>query len=271
MDKAVKVFIVEGENRDLRFINSLTKAFFSDGEESIIINVPSAGNLYMLYSILKADDFETDVVEVIRERIDAAKEKLEGISRKDVTEVYLIYDADLHHTDKDGRELVTSDILREMLLTFDNETENGKLYISYPMVEAVYDAKVGECEAFSNCWVDIDDFCSYKMISGKNNPLASRHFNKKEEWGIVLQVFYSRINCLLKTKGLTYEEYKEIVTPKKIYDVQSEYIINDLKVFVISALPEILLDYYREDFWNSNIDVSKLYKRMYGACNNQFS
>lgn len=52
MNKAVKVFIVEGENRDLRFINSLTRVFFSDNEESIIINIPSSGNIYMLYGIL---------------------------------------------------------------------------------------------------------------------------------------------------------------------------------------------------------------------------
>lgn len=268
MDKAVKVFIVEGENRDLRFINSLTRVFFSDNEDSIIINIPSSGNIYMLYGILKADDFETDVVEVIRERIDEAQKKLQGISRKDVTEVYLIYDADLHHTDKEGRELITTDILQEMLLTFDNETENGKLYVSYPMIEAVYDVTRDDCSAFSKCWICVDDFSSYKTLAGASNPMASKHFNSKDEWKIILQAFHSRLCCLLNRGSISYSEYKNVISPKEIFDMQSNYINRDSKVFVLSALPEILLDYYREDFWKENIDENIMCKRVSGECSN---
>lgn len=38
-------------------------------------------------------------------------------------------------------------ILALMLETFNNETENGLLYISYPMVEAIRDIIIGECRS----------------------------------------------------------------------------------------------------------------------------
>ena len=46
-----------------------------------------------------------------------------------------------------------ADAVDQMLESFDNETENGKLYISYPMVEALRDYKPGLCgEMRSICW-----------------------------------------------------------------------------------------------------------------------
>lgn len=258
LDRAVKVFIVEGENRDLRFIEALSRVFFSDSEESVIINIPSAGNIYMLYGVLKEDDFETDIIEVVREKIAVAKDKLQGISRNDVTEVYLIYDADMHHTDKNGRNLVTEEILNEMLSVFDNETENGKLYISYPMVEAIYDMKNGQCEPFSSCWIPIKDFAEYKTIAGTGNSVASRHFNKESEWHEVLQVFYWRLKCLLEKDKISFADYRKIVTPSLIFEKQYIYVEKESKVFVLSALPELLLDYFKEEFWIKHIDEEKI-------------
>ena len=37
------------------------------------------------------------------------------------------------------------DSICQMLENFDNEKENGKLHISYPMVEALRDYKPGKC------------------------------------------------------------------------------------------------------------------------------
>lgn len=253
MNRATKVFIVEGENRDLRFVNSLTRLFMSDYDDSIIINVPAAENIYMLYEKLKEDEFETDVIELLRESSDAVRTKLIGISRDSVTELFLLFDADLHSNNVtgDGNPI---DALYKMLSVFDNETENGKLYISYPMVEALYDIKEGECGAFSKCFVPIEEFIDYKENAGCGNRMASRHFNSKDEWKKVIQAFYVRTRCLFGKNELSFEEYRRTVSPKTVLDIQRPCIDVEKEVFALSALPEMLLDYFRKDFWEGNVD-----------------
>ena len=107
-DKDYKAFIVEGEARE---------------------------NIYMLWKKLKADDFDTDIIEVLRESNKKIREQLEGLSRDDFSEVFLFFDYDAHQTNLGKSD--DGDVINHMLESFDNETENGKLYISYPMVEAL--------------------------------------------------------------------------------------------------------------------------------------
>ena len=140
MSKQVKLFIVEGENRETRFLQWMIDIFFQGRFAAKIITLSAAQNIYMLYQILKKDDFETDMVEVLRDHVDDAGKKLEGINRQDISEIYMFFDYDLQQNNL--RNCGNAyDILEEMLSVFDNETENGKLYISYPMVEAIRDVK----------------------------------------------------------------------------------------------------------------------------------
>lgn len=76
----------------------------------------------MLWNQLKSDDFETDIIEVVRESNEQSKKALKGLSREDFSEVYLLFDYDPHqrNTERD----LTEDIVQQMLESFDNETEN---------------------------------------------------------------------------------------------------------------------------------------------------
>ena len=89
------------------------------------------------------------------------------------------------------------DVIKQMLESFDNETENGKLYISYPMVEALRDFKAGKCGDGDNCFVEISDLTEYKNISSKNSlNLHFRNYNINV-WKEIVDVFSMRITCLL--------------------------------------------------------------------------
>jgi len=52
---------------------------------------------------LKEDDFETDIIEVLRESHDYIAEQLTGLSRDDFSEIYLFFDYDTHQTNM-GKE-----------------------------------------------------------------------------------------------------------------------------------------------------------------------
>ena len=208
MASPVTLFIVEGESRDLRFAEKMKDLFLKGRDDLRVICLPAAQNIYMLYERLAEEDFDLDVVEVLRETVPSAAKCLEGVERDSVDEVFLFFDYDSHQNNAPGCE---SDALVEaMLLAFDNEHESGKLYISYPMVEALYDYRAGQCQAHSGCFVD-----------------------------------------LLGLDEVSFETYRELVTVDAILREEKRMRIEDGSVFVLSAFPEFLLDYFGDKFFNS--------------------
>ncbi len=251
MSETIKLFIVEGEDRDYRFIVNLTQLFFNAKQQFKTIHLPAKQNIFMLYQQLKEDEFETDLVELLRERVEGAQKILEGIRRQDISEVYLFFDADLQEDnldDKHHKDVLC--ILREMLEVFDNETEQGRLYISYPMVEALYDYQEGTCEAYSDCYCPVSTLKNYKRNAGENNPNASRHLNI-EMWKIILKDYIQRIECLFGGE-IEYEDYRNRISPLTIFLEQLRLIQELDSLFVLSAFPEFLFDYFRKSFWVSN-------------------
>ena len=246
--KDYKAFIVEGEAREPLIINNISKIFFSHGNFKII-TLPAGQNIYMLWKKLKEDDFNTDIIEVLREEHETLKEQLEGLKRDDFSEVYLFFDYDGHQnnlrTDDDP------EVLEHMLLSFDNETENGKLYISYPMVEALRDFEEGKCGSSENCFVLLAGMNNYKFMSAKHTFYP--HFKDYDImiWKNLIEVFAMRISCLMDCSDtIIYERYIDEVNPFEIYKLEEPEIRKN-RVFVLSAFPEFLIDYFGVKLWRT--------------------
>ena len=253
-DRDYKAFIVEGEVREPQIIENISKVFFTH-DQFKIITLPAGENIYMLWKKLEEDDFETDIIEVLRENNGEVAEQLAGLSRDDFSEVYLFFDYDTHQNNM-GKENNT-DAVAQMLESFDNETENGKLYISYPMVEALRDYRSGICGSMNECYVPIESMRSYKYASSERtiNP----QFNKYDYsiWKDIIDVFAMRASCLFEEADtLEYERYSEMANPLTIY--AREKIKTAKKgVFVLSAFPEFLVDYYGVKLWRSCVKHSR--------------
>lgn len=58
------IFIYEGVKAEENLLNNLVKIFFSSKADISILNCPADGNIYMLWTKLKKDEFETNVVDV---------------------------------------------------------------------------------------------------------------------------------------------------------------------------------------------------------------
>ena len=242
--------IVEGENYEKGIINNIQKVFFhlSDKETvQKIITLPAGMNIYMLWKRMIADDCEVDIIELVRELCEASRLQLYGFERNDFSEVYLFFDFDAHQKNLPDTEN-PFDVIFQMLRTFDNETENGKLYISYPMAEALRDFSGEGCKTSSgNCYIpyNIDN---YKQLSGMNNPNAAVKRYKKTDWIKVLKCYKKRLSCLFDgTHDLLISELKEF-TPEMIYNRQKAIIDKDQKIIILSAFPEYIIDYFKEDY-----------------------
>lgn len=82
--------------------------------------------VYALYNEIK-EDSDLDVFTLLKSRI----RELQKFDRNTFSEIYLFFDYDAHASNASNTKLEV------LFSTFDNETENGKLYVSYPMLESL--------------------------------------------------------------------------------------------------------------------------------------
>lgn len=245
-DAAYKAFIVEGEAREPLIINNISRIFFSH-KNFKIITLPAGQNIYMLWKKLDEDDFDTDIIEVLREDHEELAEQLAGLSRDDFSEVYLFFDYDGHQNNLSVND--DEDVIEKMLASFNNETENGKLYISYPMVEALRDFEPEICGKGENCYISIDEIGNYKTVSAERAVYPQFKNYDFDIWKEAIDVFSMKISCLMGRPDLMdYELYTEKVDPYEIFKLQ-ENEIQKHRVFILSAFPEFLVDYFGVKLW----------------------
>ena len=135
------------------------------------------------------------------------------------------------------------------VISFNNETENGKLYINYPMVEALRDFRTGICGSKENCFVLSEELGKYKFLSIRNVDFPQFKMYDFQVWQAVIEVFSMRLSCLMNQSAvITYNQYVEIVTPLEIFKLEEKEILKN-RVFIISAFPEFLLDYFGVKLW----------------------
>ncbi|MCD7950014.1 MAG: hypothetical protein LUG12_07140 [Erysipelotrichaceae bacterium] len=136
-----------------------------------------------------------------------------------------------------------------MLSVFDNETENGKLYISYPMIESIKHFSCYElCYEKDLCFYPIEDSALYKKYVSDNCMLTDLRYINKEQWYFIIQKFITTIMCLFNNCLLSKSLYNELVTPMTIFEYQEKlYIIPNNHVMILSGFTEFLLDYFKID------------------------
>lgn len=154
--------VYEGERTEKELLQKMKEVFFDQIAETIIFPFPACGNIYMIWKRLKDNDFEVDVIDIIREMNEKTKELLQGYSAKDFSEVYLFFDFDPQNNNLSQSDRGI-DVLQKLLETFDNETEHGKLYLSYPMIESFREiSSEGEC--YKSLYVSLNEVRDYKRL-----------------------------------------------------------------------------------------------------------
>ncbi len=273
------LFIVEGKKLEPIFIRRMTIAYAVDYE---LFSVQT--NIHILYERLKSDDGYTDVIPVLKEILQERIHTLESNGKKnhkDLTKanldlrtldqkfssIYLIFDSELHHrgkNEKDVGEILKRNCnnLEEMAAFFNNETEKGKLYINYPMMESYRDCDDFFDPDYKNRHVSLDilfgrtEFKGYKDLVGKRK-LARVHLDKitKEQFDLLISTNVFKLNkmytdCWNKT---TYDRFREQSLQNAIVKSQYKIISSTSSVAVLNTCLFFLIDYYGEDFYNEHI------------------
>lgn len=261
--KKLFLFIVEGSNREIKIFNNVISVFFNDKSDAVIIPVPAEMNVYMLYDSMKKDNFEIDVVELLKEKVPRARALLKDYFRDSFAEIYYFFDFDEHSNNLHNVNNI--DALYEMLKKLDNETELGKLYISYPMIEALRDFDSADCgTANGKCFRNRNEFGTYKNDSSVNyeyNNICNYDFLS---WKKVIGNYIYRTSCFFRFNELNRELFIEKVTPFHIFEKQMLGYSTTENVFILSCLPEFLID-YSENYWNAVVGKRKKLVRRKGC------
>jgi hypothetical protein len=189
--KSAILCIFEGEAREPKYFKTIENHYFDDNS---VLCCCYGNDIYELFKELD-NDSDLDIVELLRESKIVPKNQdiLKKYSRDDFNQVFLFFDFE-YQDEQFGVEK-----LDKMISTFNEETENGKLFVSYPMIEAIRD--VPSIEGYINHQVSLTN-CSgkkYKKIStnGLKDFQDPRKITK-EQWDKLIEIWnlHQKIICV---------------------------------------------------------------------------
>lgn len=259
------LFVFEGRKTEPSLFKTLEHLYFSKSEEKKICCF--GYNIYELYRLMTKSDFTEDIVTVIKRKVKSRHESPipENIGISDFAEIYLFFDYDFQNKNLKLKELNVQ--LQEMLKFFSNETEHGKLYISYPMIESIrctqklpdehfyeYTASHNDCSDFKNYIVKRFDFYkSYDFIQlpidKKTNQLRTaskeRETRVRENWEHLKNQNIKKANYICNDTN-DIPTIKASISQEMILNSQlQKYILQNNEVSILNAFPLFLFEYFK--------------------------
>lgn len=229
------LFVFEGEGREKLYFQSLERVFF-DGQQSRIL-VSFQNDIYELYEKLNIDD-DLNSFELIKElnNLDQNREMLTQLRRDQIGQIYLFFDMEPHDEKFDRQKLL------DMLSLFDNETEHGKLFISYPMIEAIRD--IDDHTEYLTRTVRLMDCTgrNYKPLSAeRGNPIYqdARKLNKPA-WQVLITANLQKANYLINGSC----KHTPVNDQHPIAQAQLDQFLPNDEISVLAAFPIFLADYF---------------------------
>jgi hypothetical protein len=264
------LLVFEGETIEKQIFNSIETNFFPPSVGKTIIRASFRGEIFQLWNIVK-DDPDLDIVEILKERPNS---DIMDIDRKAVSEVHLFFDHDAHsHFDEISQQEYHEKI-NSLLDTFNNEFAMGKLWISYPMAEAIKHCKMNPMDCFNDSLVKILENTDYKkLVNDKSDYRDIRRFDVSI-WHYLSAVNIQRTFCLVNDTYKAVSDYQEIAgwfeknaaIVKMVHEKQYVKFINPKNgVIVLSPFPLFLLYYFGKPFFD-RCKCDKLIKNCSFCC-----
>lgn len=226
----IVLLVFEGEKTEPQIFNNLKQTIFGANSKSIIHATYNA-EIYQLWEYVRKNPF-MDLLEVLRDRNARNRECLAGIERDQVSRVFLFFDYDGHATG------ATDEKIQQMLAHFNEETENGKLYVSYPMVEAFKDTSPD----FKNHVVPAKENIKYKTVVAASSAYKDPRKIIPADWRNIIS------KSLKKGSFIVTQNDNESATPPLQDALFEGQLINYIQplnqVAVLSGIPFFLVEYF---------------------------
>lgn len=253
------LFVFEGRRREPDIFKTLEYLFFPKGQ-AIICSF--GNNIYELYRQMRELDGAGDLVSILREQNKNNPNSPFSSSMKssDYSEIYLFFDYDFQNRNLTLEEMNRQ--LFEMLELFCDETENGKLYINYPMLEAIrytkelpdihyFEYTVSRTDCHNRGFKDLaQQFSAYGnldfiVFDFRNAPRQNKIEQVKQNWAMLKEQNVVKANYLCNNQR-TIPQNKESISQRRIFNAQiSKHVLPKTEVSILSAFPLFCFDYFK--------------------------
>lgn len=249
------LFIFEGKVREPAIYHTIERLYLP--KDNIICSF--GNNIYELYRQIMDMGGDADVLTLLTERLHHMGDTtLDGIRRSEISETYLFFDYDFHNNQLPLEEMNRR--VKAMLEMFDEETENGKLYINYPMIESIryfkelpdanhieYTVSRKDCPNFKRL---ADEFSCYSnldfiLFREGETPGKEKYNQVHDNWERLKAMNVRKANYIVCGKNaLPYR--KSDITQAKIFQGQIEkYVLPEECVAILNSFPLFIYDYCR--------------------------
>lgn len=212
-----------------------------------------SSTFHSLYKKLKENEWDLVPALKMMER-ERGLNLLQEYSASSFSEIYLFFDYDPHdsHNDID----ILNNELKDMLDYFNEETENGKMFVNYPMLEALlytkklpdvqyytYEFLISRCSAFKQ---EAASFSFYKSHNFITDSKPERVDHVRNNWNALILQNAAKANYIC-TGAHVLPEKKEYISQINIFNSQNERYTNKVEpsISVLSGLALFLYDYLK--------------------------
>ncbi len=193
-----------------------------------------------------------DIVDILRDKYSGnPSDPFKIISRSDqFSEIYLIFDYDFHDINRTPKEL--NEQLEYLLDYFDEETEHGKLYINYPMIEAIKYTKELPDPNYFQYSTSREECRSFKHLSARfsyypNTDFLIRgdHKIRSKNWELLKIQNVAKANYLCNGDNSFPPAKRDSISQRHILQHQIDDFesLPNCRVSILSSYPLIMYDW----------------------------
>lgn len=167
----------------------------------------------------------------------------------DFESIYLFFDYDFYRGDLKTK----NDRILELLEYFNEETENGKLFISYPMIESIQYTKELPDNLYHTYTVNRNDSIGKKFKKDAKKfcyYTGYTYLKDIENWTNLVKQNVIKAN-MLTTGNLCWPKKKDDIEESQIFESQIEKHVNpNNEVAILNAFPLFLYYYFPTSKFN---------------------
>ncbi len=252
------LFVFEGKRREPDIFRTLDYLYFPKGQ-TIVCSF--GNNIYELYRQLKELDEAGDIVSILRDknRDNPDNPFKDHDKSSDFSEIFLFFDYDFQNKNL-PLEQMNAQIV-EMLNVFNDETENGKLYINYPMIEAIrytkelpdrhfFEYSVSRIDCQNKGFKDMVQCFSaygsldYIVLDLRHEPEKNKVEKVKQNWAWLEKQNVSKANYICNNEHAIPSD-KDSISQNRIFEAQLTHYLPKEEVAILSAFPLFIFEYFK--------------------------
>ncbi len=237
------LFIVEGKNDEVKYINRLFEKCNMSQKYEI---VPYKTNLHNLADLLIKNDCLDESLEiknVLKELEDSEEEKIK--LSHDFSDVILVFDFEPQ------QDVPRFESIRKLLKFFNNSTQNGKLYINYPMMQSYRHFDKLPCASFKNVTVTKEEAKHYKEFIGNMSKFQNINHHSYPLFVSIAYHHLLKLNYIINGKyELPEKNFINNFNQIDLFDIQYKLLSEQGFIHVVNTFSLYIIEYNTTEYYN---------------------